>query len=121
MLNKYQEYSENSQKPKLKMKQAFKTAGDTFEAIDDHSVSVLVPYGKGVELIETIVSGIQLNQLKELMPDIQKYSIGISNTLYNPTYVAKNSDTGINILRDGFYDDEVGLTLRPDPQIFWEV
>lgn len=116
----YQEYSENSQKPKLKMKQAFKTAGDTFEAIDDHSVSVLVPYEKGMELIETIVSGIQLNQLKELMPDIQKYSIGIPNTLCNPTYVAKNSDTGINILRDGFYDDEYGFTEKAEMKFLCE-
>ena len=54
------------------------------------------------------------------MPDIQKYSIGIPNTLCNPTYVAKNSDTGINILRDGFYDDEYGFTEKAEMKFLCE-
>ena len=92
------------------MKQAFKTAGDKFEVINNNSLSVLVPYGKGKKLIEMITSGIDLSQLNPLISEIQKYTIGVSKKFEKSDYIVKDEFTGISILKDGFYSNEFGLT-----------
>ena len=106
----YKIISKERQRPQLFMKQAFKTAGDKFEVINNNSLSVLVPYGKGKKLIEMITSGIDLSQLNPLISEIQKYTIGVSKKFEKSDYIVKDEFTGISILKDGFYSNEFGLT-----------
>lgn len=106
----YKIISSERQRPHLFMKQAFKTAGDKFEAINNKSLSVLVPYEKGKKLIEMITSVIDLAQLNLLIPEIQKYSIGVSKKFEKSDFIVKDELTGISILKDGFYSNEFGLT-----------
>lgn len=99
--------------------QSFETAGECFRVIEDYTNSVVVPYGEGKELINTLCSG-QLSVCPaDLLRRLQKYSIGLSDAQCE-NRVVKNPQTGILILKDGFYNSEYGFDPdgNPDTLLF---
>lgn len=97
------------------MKQAFETAGRYFKVIDDYTVGVLVPYGKGKELIAELTSGkiqYQPEALRKLKRQAQNYSVNLSEHVIRKRkedfryYEAAD----LYILRSGCYDEEKGVT-----------
>ena len=95
-------------KPNRFMNQAFQTAGMVFKVIDDYTQTVLVPYGKGKDYISKICSDHSLLPSAALLRKLQPFTIGLSDKQCEGR-VKPNEDTGILILKEGFYNDEYGF------------
>lgn len=95
-------------KPNRFMNQAFQTAGKAFKVIDDYAQTVLVPYGKGKDYICKICSDHSLLPSAALLRKLQPFTIGLSDKQCEGR-VKPNEDTGILILKEGFYNDEYGF------------
>jgi CRISPR-associated endonuclease/helicase Cas3 len=98
--------------------QAFKTAGALFNVIDNSTVDVIVPYSEGEdkdakEILSKLNSDISPNETAELLRKAQKYTVGIYSSSYaklcemNALHMLK---CGAIELRDGFYNNEYGLS-----------
>lgn len=110
------------------LRQAFKTAGQNFSVFDENTTDVLVPYGRGRQLLEELCAErcrFDLGYRAAVLKEMNSYTVSVYQ--YQKRQLEKNnalmSVCGgcVLVLADGFYDDEVGLTVQPDPQIFWEV
>lgn len=95
-------------KPNRFMNQAFQTAGMAFKVIDDYAQTVLVPYGKGKDYICKICSDHSLLPSAALFRKLQPFTIGLSDRQCEDR-VTRHEDTGILILKEGFYNDEYGF------------
>lgn len=56
---------------------AYKTAGQAYRVIDDHSFGVIVPYKKGAEIIETIQESSDLSVIKTCIRQAQRYTVNV--------------------------------------------
>ena len=88
------------------LNQAFGTAGMYFNPLDDSGTPVVVPYGKGEELIIKAFSKDTVKEKRELLRELQKYTINILTSNGNEIndYADFNEQLGIYILRGGYYD-----------------
>lgn len=59
------------------MNQAYKTAGQEYRVIDDGSFGVLVPYGKGAEIIRSIQEADKAADIKNYIRQAQRYTVNI--------------------------------------------
>ena len=59
------------------MNQAYKTAGQEYRVIDDHSFGVIVPYKRGVALIEAIQAASDMTEIKTCIRQAQRYTVNI--------------------------------------------
>ena len=90
------------------MNQAFQTAGMAFKVIDDYTQTVLVPYGKGKDYISMLCADHPLLPSVALFRKLQPFTIGLSDKQCEGR-VTQHDDTGILILKEGFYNDEYGF------------
>ncbi|MDO4485735.1 MAG: CRISPR-associated helicase Cas3' [Bacillota bacterium] len=99
------ENGRNSTKDTI-LNQAFGTAGIYFNPLDDSGTPVVVPYGKGEELIIKAFSKETVKEKRELLRELQKYTINILTSNGNEIndYADFNEQLGIYILRGGYYD-----------------
>lgn len=109
--------SQNHRNPELYSRQSYKTANSLFKVIEEMQ-SIIVPYDeRSRNLISELSSGNdQTRDLKSIMRALQQYSINTYRLdeaiRHNIVYeIAKGSS--IFCLRDGFYDDDLGLVERP--------
>jgi len=102
--------------------QAFASCGDQFAVIDQDTVSVLVPYGRGKEIIEGLAKTPHLPATAKLLKEAQQYSVNLFKnevqSLNNGIYSI--GDTGVLALADMYYSPEYGITPLTDnePVIF---
>lgn len=98
------------------LNQAFRTAGELFEVFDSNSVSVLLPYQEGTEIIRQLADDSfrhDLARTRELLERAKPYAISVSETQIQR--MMKNGmiytllDGSIYVLNDGYYDDQTGL------------
>ena len=59
------------------MNQAYKTAGQAYRVIDDDSFGVIVPYKKGLELIEALQTSYDMTEIKKYLRQAQRYTVNI--------------------------------------------
>lgn len=95
--------------------QSFKTAGEAFKTIDDYHHAVVVPYGQGIELIAQLCSANPSVKSVSFFRALQQYSIGLSDRECEGR-VTKDDETGILILKDGFYTVEYGFDPEGKPE-----
>lgn len=85
--------------------QAFGTAESAFAAIPDETISVLVPYGRGKELLLELQSA---RANTALLKDLQPYTISISQSQYrrlgNALYFVLDGEA--LALQENYYDSE---------------
>jgi CRISPR-associated endonuclease/helicase Cas3 len=102
--------------------QAFTSGGDLFAVIDQDTVSVLVPYGRGREIIEDLAKLSHLPATAKLLKEAQHFSVNLFRnevqSLDNGIYPI--GDTGVLALTDMYYSSEFGVTPLTDiePVIF---
>lgn len=108
------------------MNQAFRTSGKLFQVFENDSETIVVPYGKGRDLIEELLSeGEHAGQLflKSWLNAVKPYTVSIYD--YQKKQLQKSggiySVAGIYILQPFNYDDEVGLMIQKENMDFWEV
>lgn len=117
--------SRNGQKPDLMMKQAFKTAGDNFKAIDQNTVGVIVPYKYGEKLITLINGNCNLCKKKKYLKLAQQFSVNLYEVdikrLEEAGGIVKILDGAALSLRAGFYKNDVGVVFDGGPMGFLNV
>lgn len=102
------------------MRQAFKTAGKLFKALDQDSESVIVPYGNGGDLITEICSGRaahDIGYLKSLLEQAKEYTVSIYRNQFikmqqaGAFYFA--CDGTVILLNEGWYYSSTGVQEEP--------
>ncbi len=115
-------YSNNRIKSNLILGQAFKTAGDNFNVIDNNTTSIIVPYEKGESIISKINGNCSISELKQYLKDAQQYSVNIYELDFNKLdkldafYRLNNG--GVIALRNEFYNLNTGVTTDEQQQKF---
>lgn len=97
--------------------QAFKTAGENFEALDSDQVTLIVPYRDGEVLAEEIETafyqGADLTYLKSLVEKSKPYTVAVARYLFEDlkrkSAVRELSNGRIILLNKSFYDDSTGV------------
>lgn len=98
------------------LNQAFRTAGDLFKVFENESISLLVPYKDGAEIITQLEDDSlhhDITRTRELLVKAKPYAVSVSqNQIERMT--AKGMlytllDGSICILNDGYYDDHTGI------------
>lgn len=116
--------SRNDYPANLMLKQAFKTAGEEFQAIDENTTGILVPYEEGKNLITLINGTCSLSELKKYLKEAQQYSVNLYETdrrkLEQMKALVWLKDKTILALREGFYDEDVGVSFEKKPMDFCE-
>ncbi len=103
------------------LNQAFRTAGDAFKVFDDESISVLVPYEEGADLIAQLAElcdDYDIKQARELLDKAKPYTVSVTHAQIermmgkNMLYTRLNDS--IYILNDNHYDDHTGIKEGDD-------
>lgn len=107
--------STNGYKSKLMLKQAFKTAGNEFQVIDQNTTGIIVPYGEGEELITLINGDCSLSELKQYLKRAQQFSVNLfeqdRRKLEENGALIGLKNNAVIALRKEFYEDDVGVTF----------
>ena len=100
---------EGSKLGDMYMRQAFGTAEAEFKAIEDETIPVVVPYKEGKALIEKLYSDKDHIDLRELQPYVVSVGSSINKKLGNAVGTAL--DGAVYVLKEGFYDEIIGLNI----------
>lgn len=116
--------SNNKVKPKLPIKQAFKTAAERFKVIDQRTTGVIVPFEEGKTMITLLNGRCKDKEIDAVLKKMQRYSVNLFDTDWNilekQDAIVKLPDYGIYVLREGFYDDDIGIVLEKQLMPFCE-
>ena len=96
--------------------QSFKSAGRIFQVIDAPTRSVIVPYGKGKEYIDTLCGTWDVKEMSEAKKKAQRYSVNVFPKVWNKLQEKKAlhetiKGSGIYYLDECHYNNEFGLSL----------
>lgn len=91
------------------MRQAFGTAESDFKAIEDETIPVVIPYKDGKALIEKLYSDKDHIDLRDLQPYVVSVGSAILEKLGNAVGTAL--DGAVYVLKEGFYDETIGLNI----------
>jgi len=117
--------SRNGYKSKLVLKQAFKTAGNEFQVIDQNTTGIIVPYGEGEDLITLINGDCSLSQLKQYLKRAQQFSVNLfeqdRRKLEEKGALVGLKNNAVIALRKEFYTHDIGITFDDAPMEFCNV
>lgn len=106
----------NKKMPKHIINQGFKTFGDKFKVIKDEGIGVIVPYKEGEDFIGELLSDIELPLKYKILRKAQRYSINIYKNkvdeLIDVGALDIIEDLSLLVLKDGFYDNELGIVTE---------
>ena len=103
--------------------QAFKTAGDHFQVIEEKDmIDILVEYDEqSAVLIKRLNSNTNWQELEALLPQLQPYTVSISQAMLRnlgeATYTVANG--AVTILLKQYYHPETGVTDAPSQMEFF--
>lgn len=101
------------------LRQAFKTAGDAFKAIDAPTRGVIVPYGNaGAALVAELCSSPEPDQEFRLLRRAQQYSVNVFDHVFKRLLADRaiseiSTGTGIYFLQPEYYSSAFGLSETP--------
>ena len=108
---------------KNSMHQAYKTAGRAYRVIDDHSFGVIVPYGRGKDIIECIRETNNEGEIKAYIRQAQRYTVNVRESrlkefagLIQP--VSGQIPGLYMIALPGAYHEDYGITPEWETLIF---
>ena len=102
--------------------QAFKTAGDYFQVIEEKDmVDTLVEYdAKSADLITTLNTKLSIKELEAVLPQLQPYTVSLSQSMLRSlgysVYTAASGN--IKILLKQYYDAKTGVSDIPSQMEF---
>ena len=105
------------------LNQAFKLAGSRFKVFDSNTRDLIVPYGKGAELIAELTGQARPDPvfLASWERRARCYTVAAYEWQLKALGNAVTEHMGVAILEDGFYDEDTGLRLGPKENKFLEV
>lgn len=100
------------------MHQALKTAGGLFTVFDESSIDIIVPYNRGIEIIQEVfaVGDKDYEKLKAVLKEAKLYTVSLFK--YQKIKLEEQGalifvpNAGVYILQDGYYDELTGLNLN---------
>lgn len=100
------------------MHQALKTAGGLFTVFDESSIDIIVPYNRGIEIIQEVfaVGDKDYEKLKAVLKEAKLYTVSLFK--YQKIKLEEQGalifvpSAGVYILQDGYYDELTGLNLN---------
>lgn len=100
------------------MHQALKTAGGLFTVFDESSIDIIVPYNRGIEIIQEVfaVGDKDYEKLKAILKEAKLYTVSLFK--YQKIKLEEQGalifvpNAGVYILQDGYYDELTGLNLN---------
>ena len=109
-------------------KQAFRTAGESFKVFEDNTTDILVPYGKGAEIIADLCSEKARNDLaycKKKISEAKRFTV----SLYDYEIKKLASCGGLHQILDGyilallpdFYSSQTGINLESSNSDFLDI
>lgn len=110
-----QEYQRvNKTSPKLLLRQSFMSASRSFEVIDSNLHGVIVPYGKGIKIIDDLCGSPNIETEYKLLKAAQRYSIELFDNVFQNLRrrgVIHEIQEGAGIFYVGkpYYDPEHGF------------
>ena len=115
LLSQNEHYSEELQSNShYYFRQAFQLAGERFKVFENDTYDILVPYGEGKELIAELCSGKaehDFQYFSELLERAKPYTVSVfayqKNELSSQDALIERS--GVLILKEGWYSQELGL------------
>lgn len=107
----------------LILEQSFKIAGDNFRVIDQNTTGVIVPYGEeGKALIANINGKCNIVELKKYLKKAQQFSVNLYETerkyIEGRQGIVELNNGGVLALIEGFYSEEIGVTVQGEPMNF---
>ena len=113
------------------LRQAFRLAGGLFQVFDEDTGALLVPYGRGRELQNTLRNAAQVYGQKDwavirgCIDEAKGYCVSVYRyqleRLESLGAVTSLFDGGILLLSDGFYNEHTGFSLEAGTRDFQEV
>lgn len=108
---------------KNSMNQAYKTAGQAYRVIDDDSFGVIVPYRKGVEIIEALQGAKNETEIKNCIRQAQRYTVNVRRSQLKKFegLIQPVSDKIPNLYMvaiSGAYNEEYGIVPEWETLIF---
>lgn len=113
------------------LRQAFQLAGKLFQVFDENTTDILVPYGKGRDIRECLISAAQtygerdwqtirrnINEAKQYSVSVYQYQFTQLEKLGAVTPLFEDS---VYVLSDGYYDADIGLSIQKGTTGFQEV
>lgn len=96
------------------LRQSFAVAGRAFAAIDAATEGVIVPYGRGRELIAALAGETDPVRIKALLREAQRYSVNVfpwrlDQLAGRRALYEVRAGLGVWYVADGWYDDAYGL------------
>ncbi|ARF66568.1 CRISPR-associated helicase/endonuclease Cas3 [Paenibacillus larvae subsp. pulvifaciens] len=118
----YQSYARNTnEKLLLCIANSYGTAAEHFRVIDDHTTSVIVPYGKGKEVIADLNGGGTVDDLTRLLRNAQQFTVNLFDheiqQLDRSGGLDSCMDGKVLVLREGAYNEEFGIDLENDSPV----
>lgn len=102
--------------------QAFKTAGELFKMIDVPTTSVIVPYNEEAkELMVQLRTETSNSEIAKILRQAQKYTVGLSEKtkrILEKEKALELLQCGVWLLEEGYYDQNVGVTLKRGTWIY---
>lgn len=111
------------EKRKNLLNPAYKTAGQAYRVIDDHSFGVIVPYKEGAEIIETIQGTSDLAVIKSCIRQAQRYTVNVRENLLSRfdgliQPVSEKMQGLYMVSAPGAYSMDYGIAPEWEPLIF---
>ena len=93
--------------------QAFRTAGENFQVIDNHTIDVIVPYNDDAkEKIEKLNTDLSPEECRKLLREVQKYTVsiyeGTNRKLYESRAI-RPLKCGVIALDSEYYHADLGV------------
>ncbi|MCK5542680.1 MAG: CRISPR-associated helicase Cas3' [Desulfobacterales bacterium] len=100
----------------INLQQSFKTAGRAFKAIDAPTQAVIVPYGKGRDIIGELCADFEPAKAWKLIKQAQQYSVNVFpnawRKLQDADAVTSIQGEEIYFLDERFYSNDFGLATE---------
>jgi len=108
---------QDSRKAIFQLQQSFKTAGNAFKAIDAPTRAVIVPYGKGKDIIAGLCAEFEPSMACDLLKAAQKYSVNLFPNVWERLKKAEavypvQAGEEIYYLEERYYSDEFGVSVE---------
>ncbi len=102
---------------------SYKTAFSHFKVIDDKTQGILVPHGKGKELVNQLTSREPIANYQTFLRKAQQYSVNVFKYDFealkqnNQLIVVRFGSFNIYIAKDSAYDEQFGISVQGEAQL----
>jgi CRISPR-associated endonuclease/helicase Cas3 len=115
-----QNYGRDKKKaPGIPLRQSFQSAGKAFRVIDSETQGIIVPYGRGSEIIGELCASSDIFQESDLIKEAQRYSVNCFKNMIDKLGIGESGalyelqGSGILCLKPEYYSENYGVSVEP--------